>query len=243
MNKRQQLSEAIKKHYRIVNYKGYLFEEEAGDMPPQDAAFEDDETQFPDFGSDQPKEVDASEIDVEELPEEPATNALTADDDVDTTEIVAPEPEVDMDGTVEVDITELINTNKNITTTLDSVSKKTGELSAFISNMEQKLNSMDQVLNRIDHLEGMIKEVLPPSEEEHRELISLNSYPYNTRVDQFWKQKQEQNPRQTEYVLTKDDVDNIDLGTIKNSFGSLGNEEPGRFEKKFYESVKRKRKI
>ena len=91
-----------------------------------------------------------------------------------------------------------------------------------LSDLEGKVGDMDQVISKISSLETEMKERIPTPKEK-LELRSLDSYPYNVKLTDFWEDKgmldNEEEKEDGEYTLTDDDIkgdyNEID---IKDSF-------------------------
>jgi len=85
----------------------------------------------------------------------------------------------------------------------------------MVGNLEGQLKSMEEISDKIESLEGEL-EKRAPTPEEKIEMRSLDSYPYNLKLTDFWGDqegkydvlnKDEEGNKEKEYVLTKDDVD------------------------------------
>lgn len=125
---------------------------------------------------------------------------------------------------VEVDVTELVKGSEEATHAATDASHKTSELLHKFNDLEQKVASMDAITHKIDALE---KEIIKrnPTPIEKLEMRSTDSFPYNIKLTDYWKDVpgyeansgDEAKPK--EYVLTKDDVDTgfVD-SSIKKSF-------------------------
>lgn len=125
---------------------------------------------------------------------------------------------------VEVDVTQLVKGNEEATDAANDASQKTSELLAKFSELEQRVSTMSQLSQKIDTLE---KEIVKrnPTPVEKLEMRSMDSYPYNIKLTDFWKDVQgykatdDEPQKPEEYVLTKDDVDTgFTDASIKNTF-------------------------
>ena len=120
-------------------------------------------------------------------------------------------------GTEEIDITELVDTQKNIQ------SKQEEYMNSMISkldDLEQKLSQMDSIFEKINSLEDKIEKYRPKTPEEKLHLRSLDSYPYNQKLSDFFLEKQ---PEMEEtgknvYTLKPEDVEDVDKTSIRKSF-------------------------
>jgi hypothetical protein len=123
----------------------------------------------------------------------------------------------DEDGTETLDITDLVDSQKNI-------EKKQNEyfenLFGQIQNLESKLSEMDSIMNKLNALENKIEKYREKTPQEKLELRSLDSYPFNQKLSQFFDDKQEDMEKtgKHDYILTTDDVKDINVNDIKNSF-------------------------
>ena len=132
-----------------------------------------------------------------------------------------------MEDTEEIDITDLVNMTKSIKKDLDDnktdnseVVGKMDTVFSKLNDLEQKLSQMDSVIQKIDDLGNKVETMKEKTPQEKLELRSLDSYPFNLNPQQFFTQKQSemQQSGKNEYVLTKQDIDNYSLDTIRNSF-------------------------
>lgn len=136
---------------------------------------------------------------------------------------VAPE----MDNVEEVDITDLVNMTKNIKRDFENaqdnssqVMSKMDDVFTKLDDLSQKLQQMDVLLTKIDELGSKIDEVKPDTPEEKLEMRSLDSYPFNQKPRDFFSQKQEEmrSSGKNEYILTKNDVENMNIPNLKDTF-------------------------
>jgi hypothetical protein len=95
-----------------------------------------------------------------------------------------------------------------------------------LSNLEAQLSKMDSIASKIGKLEQDIK-----TPEERLELRSLDSYPFNMKLTDYWEEKamKDNNYRissgesfedgeQKEFVISPKDIEDYDKVDIKNSF-------------------------
>lgn len=168
--------------------------------------------------------------------DEPVGDAPVDDlpvDDAPVDEIPAEEPEGDFD-TEEIDITDLVNMTQNIKNDLDSsksdndaVMGKMGDLFGKLDDLESKLSQMDDVIAKIDGLESKVTQMKEPTPQEKLEMRSLDSYPFNQSPTDFFSQKQGEMKKsgKNEYVITKSDLDDINPGEMRASFGEEDEDE------------------
>jgi hypothetical protein len=96
-----------------------------------------------------------------------------------------------------------------------------------IYDLETKLAQMDSVMAKIEQLDAKIDSVKEPTPQEKLEMRSLDSYPFNTKPNDFFSQKQGEMRAsgKNEYVLTKNDINDFSLETIKNTFNPTTQED------------------
>lgn len=119
--------------------------------------------------------------------------------------------------TEEVEVTDLVDSQKNI-------EKKQEEyfnnLFGQLNNLESKLKEMDGLMTKLNSLEMKIEKYREKTPQEKLELRTYDSYPFNQRLSDFFEDKKEEMEKtgKHDYVLTTDDVKNINVNDIKNSF-------------------------
>jgi hypothetical protein len=186
----------IKRHQNINNY---VFEQE-------------EVTDLPDEGGEDIAQTD--DLEVDEVPEpvdvsdDPDVEVVSGDDEVDVT---------DEGGTEELDITDLVTTQKDMSNKQDEYMDT---MFGKLDDLTSKLAEMDSILDRINQLETKIEKYRQKSPEEKLQLRSLDSYPYNQKLTDFFMDKQEdlEKTGKNEYVLTSDDIESYSDGNIKKSF-------------------------
>ncbi len=208
-NLEKKLMEEIARHRAINNYTNRLMEQ--AELPPADTAM--DPTASP--------PADTAGL----PPSDPGVTPLPSDASV--------EPE-----TEEIDITDLVNMTKSIKKDLDDKNTENMEVvnkmdSVFtkLNDLEQKLSQMDSVISKIDELGNKVETMKEKTPQEKLQLRSLDSYPFNLNPQQFFAQKQTemQQSGKNEYVLTKQDIDDYSLDTIRNSFNPEQEEDEFKF--------------
>ena len=90
-----------------------------------------------------------------------------------------------------------------------------------INDLETKLNQMDQIMSKIDSIESKVEKYRTKSPEEKLMLRSLDSYPYNQKLTDYFEDKKEDFEKQgkDEYILTSDEVENFSPNEVKKTFG------------------------
>lgn len=139
------------------------------------------------------------------------------DDEVSTNSSVEDKNNSGDVGTEEIDITELISSQKNIETKQEEYMNSMMEK---LENLEQKLTQMDSIFQKINDLENAVEKYRPKSPEEKLQLRSLDSYPYSQKLSDFFTEKEPQFEKQgkEEYILRPEDVENVDKTQIRKSF-------------------------
>lgn len=126
--------------------------------------------------------------------------------------------------TEEIDITDLVTAQKDIQSKqdefMDSIFSK-------LDDLEQKLQHMDQIMNKINSLETKFDRYREKTPEEKLMLRSLDSYPYNQKLTDFFDDKKEdlEKTGKNEYVLTSDEVENFSPNEVKKTFNSYDEED------------------
>ena len=122
----------------------------------------------------------------------------------------------------ELDITELVTTQKDIQSKQDDYFEN---LFGQLSKLESRLGEMDAIMNKLNALENKIEKYREKTPQEKLELRSYDSYPFNQKLSQFFDDKSEEMEKtgKNDYVLTPDDVTDINVNDIKNSFQNKSN--------------------
>lgn len=205
--------------YRQINK--YIMEQEAvippppaGDIPPPpgDIPPPPGDVPPPPGGETTPPPAEPQPIDVESDPE------VEKIDDEGKSE------EKDED-TEELDITDLVSSQKNIE---NKQEEYFDNLFNQLNNLETKLSEMDNIVNKLNTLEIKIEKYRQKTPEEKLELRTYDSYPFNQKLSDFFVDKQEEMEKtgKNDYILTPDEVTDINSMDIKKSFkpGYFGDE-------------------
>jgi hypothetical protein len=181
--------------------------EEADEDPnaaPADAAPveepAEDPNAAPEMPAEEPVEAPAEEPMEPEMPAEPASND------------------------VEVDVTELVKGSEEAKNAADEANKNTEVLLNKLNDLEARIANMDAITNKI---EGLEQEIIKrnPTPVEKLEMRSLDSYPFNQKLSDYWADKDGAydvmgNDKPKEYVLTKDEVDSgYNDVSLRKTFG------------------------
>lgn len=195
----KKILEELKRHNSI---NSYLTEQEEPETPEGDEEL--------DLGLD-------SETEVEEIPEpvdvetDPEVEKIDDKGDVETAE--------ESGTTEELDITDLVNTQNSIADKQDEYMETMFEK---LSDLESKLSQMDQILNKINDIELKVEKYREKTPEEKLSLRSLDSYPYNQKLTDFFSDKEIEMEKtgKNEYILTSDEVENYSDADIRKSFNT-----------------------
>jgi hypothetical protein len=89
-----------------------------------------------------------------------------------------------------------------------------------LSDLEGKLSQMDQIFAKINDIETKVEKYRQKSPEEKLQLRSLDSYPYNQKLTDFFADKEDDMEKtgKNEYILTSDEVENYSDSDIRKSF-------------------------
>ena len=250
MNKKELLSEELKRHLQLLEYTFYVPEETNikedaeilfdGILSEQDPVGDEvegeEETIEDPFATDTGVEdTDTPEGEGADVTEDPfATDTEGAgetDTFADTGEGAEVEDEFatdDMGGdeTVEVDVTDIVAKSEETKTSVDGINTKMDDLLGKLSDLESQIGGMDQVIGKIDNLEKEI-ERRNPTPVEKLEMRSMDSFPYSVSLTDFWDDREgyDATEEETEYTLTQSDIDNYDQKEIRTSFSSHNEED------------------
>ena len=120
-------------------------------------------------------------------------------------------------GSEELDITELVDSQKNIETKQEEYFNN---LFGQLNDLQSRLGEMDQIMNKLNSLEAKIEKYREKTPQEKLELRTYDSYPFNQKLSDFFDDKSEEMEKtgKNDYVLTADEVKDINVNDIKNSF-------------------------
>jgi hypothetical protein len=129
-------------------------------------------------------------------------------------------------GSEELDITELVDSQKNIETKQEEYFNN---LFNQLNDLQSKLGEMDSIMDKLNSLETKLEKYREKTPQEKLELRTYDSYPFSQKLSQFFDDKQDEMEKtgKNDYVLTADEVTDINVNDIKNSFqpgGGLDNE-------------------
>jgi hypothetical protein len=200
--------EELKRYNQINNY---IVEQDAA-LPPPPADEDPTAVEPPPPAADDTTLGGATPPEGDAAPETGAPIDIANDPDVEEIETGDSESGKNDDGTEELDITELVTSQK------DMQSKQEEYMNSMMSklnDLESKLAQMDSIFEKINSIEDKVEKYRPKSAEEKLELRSLDSYPYNQKLSDFFAEKEQ---GKEQYILTPDDVENYDKMSVRKSF-------------------------
>jgi hypothetical protein len=120
-------------------------------------------------------------------------------------------------GTEELEITDLVDAQTKLGEKQDNYFDN---LFSQLQNLESKLSEMDSIMAKLNSIENKIEKYRVKTPEEKLELRSYDSYPFNQKLSQFFDEKEEEMEKtgKRDYVLTPDDVTDINSSEIKDTF-------------------------
>jgi len=199
--KKTDLNEDIKRFKLLLEYDFYIGEDDEQYNPEGDEII-----------TEEPPADDSMEGG-DELPE---PEAMEGGDEL-------PEPEP-MEDEVELDITQLVQGTEEAKASSDMANNKIEDLMHKFDALTHSLNKMAAINDKIDNLEREV-EKRNPLPKEKLEMRSLNSYPYNLKLTDYWSEKEgrydimNNNDEDKEYILTQKDVNSdYNDSQIKDSF-------------------------
>ena len=253
MKKKSQLSEELKRHLEIVNYTDTLGnelnealkvtfqEQEPTDPENDDVEISDTDEQptpptpptpgatppTPSGGptpQPTPQPTPSGGPTPQPTPPTPGATPPTA-----TPPPPPPPAEVEED-VEEVDVTDLVNNQSEVGDSVNKFASQLTDIESKFDELTDRLSKMDMIFQKIDSMEDEIQKLAPVSPLEKMELRSLDSFPYNQRLDSYFEDKkaeykklrgidlEPQSPQEKEYTLTAGQADEWDDNEIGGSF-------------------------
>ena len=136
--------------------------------------------------------------------------------------------EMEGDDVEEIDVTAIVNKSDEAKQTAELAAQTSQETNSYvkdltdkISNLETQLSKMDSIMDKVSKIESDVK-----TPEEKLELRSLDSYPFNMKLTDYWSDKvndpnnnyEVTNNDDEVFKLTQDDVEDYNEIDIKSSF-------------------------
>ena len=203
--------EELERYKKINNY---ILEQEAelappaepgAETPPAEPGAETAPPTSPETGGETP-------------PAEDTTAPVDVNSDPDVEKIGGEKTEES--GSEELDITDLVNSQKNIETKQEEYFNN---LFSQLSNLESKLGEMNSVIEKLNQIEAKIEKYREKTPQEKLELRSIDSGPFNQKLTDFFSDKSEdiEKSGKNEYVLTTDEIEDYSPSEIKNTFNDI----------------------
>ncbi len=208
MSLEKKILEELKRFNEINKY----IIKEQGDVPPPPPEEPAGDLGMPPAGdAGAPPAPDATGGSADEIPE-----PIDVSNDPDVEE-VGKEGKGDEEETEEIDITDLVNTQQEIKTKQDEFMDN---IFTKLDDLESKLTHMDDIMNKINSLETKFDKYREKTPEEKLMLRSLDSYPYNQKLTDFFddKRPEMEETGKNEYILTTDDVEDFSPNEVKKTF-------------------------
>jgi molecular chaperone GrpE (heat shock protein) len=200
--------------YKSINK--YINEQEAP-LPPTDAVADEVTAAIPPTGAGvgAPAAPDAPLAPA--APATPEKIDVENDPDVEVIDDEGNSTEGEESGTEELEITDLVDSQKNIEQKQDEYFNN---LFGQISKLESKLSEMDALMNKLNTIENKIEKYREKTPQEKLELRTYDSYPFNQKLSDFFDDKKIEMEKtgKKDYVLTSDDVEDINPTDIRSSF-------------------------
>ena len=139
------------------------------------------------------------------------------DPDVEKIDDEGESTETEEGGKEELDVTELVSSQKNIESKQEEYFDN---LFQQLSKLESKLSEMDNLMNRLNTIETKLEKYREKTPQEKLELRTYDSYPFNQKLSDFFTDKKEEMEKtgKHDYVLTSDEVEDINPSEIRQSF-------------------------
>jgi hypothetical protein len=208
--------------YNSIN--NYIVEQDAT-LPPPPA--EDPNALPPPPGGD----LGAAPVDPNVVAPAPAAPAGPQPVDLATdTEVEKIGEEGTAGSTEEMDITDLVNSQKKVE---QKQEEYFDNLFKHLDGLESKLGEMDGIMTKLNDLEQKIEKYREKTPQEKLELRSLDSGPFNQKLSDFFEDKEDDMEKsgKNEYVLTQNDVEDYSPNEIQKTFRNFGDEtQPNSFQ-------------
>jgi hypothetical protein len=227
----KKILEELKRFNAINNY----IIKEQGDVPPPPSEDPAGGLGLPpapagDAGAPPPPVGDAGTPPAPEAGGDEIPEPVDVSNDPDVEEVGGEDDKGGEEETEEIDITDLVTTQQEIKTKQDEFMDN---IFTKLDDLESKLTHMDDIMNKIDSLENKFDKYREKTPEEKLMLRSLDSYPYNQKLTDFFEDKkgEMEETGKNEYILTTDDVEDFSPNEVKKTFNQY-NERNERLKRK-----------
>ena len=245
MEKKPQLSEELARHLSIVNYTNRLdealqvtFQEQEPEVEPGD---EDVPTPTepptpptgPPTGPPTPPTGAAGMPTPGGAPKPPTPPTPPTPGGTTPPPLPPPPPppaEMEDEEVEEIDVTDLVNNQEEVGSSVEKFATQLSDIESKFSELTTQLEKMDTIFQKIDSMEDEIQKMAPVTPIEKMELRSLDSFPYNQRLDNYFEDKKAEYKKlrgidldisskdEKEYTLTQGEANEWDDNEIGNSF-------------------------
>ena len=200
--------------YKSINK--YINEQEAP-LPPTDAVSDEVTAAIPPTGAGEGAPAAPAAPLAPTAPATPEKIDVENDPDVEVIDDEGNSTEGEESGTEELEITDLVDSQKNIEQKQDEYFNN---LFGQISKLESKLSEMDALMNKLNTIENKIEKYREKTPQEKLELRTYDSYPFNQKLSDFFDDKKIEMEKtgKKDYVLTSDEVEDINPTDIRSSF-------------------------
>jgi molecular chaperone GrpE (heat shock protein) len=200
--------------YKSINK--YINEQEAP-LPPTDPVADEVTAAIPPTGAGEGAPAAPAAPLAPTAPATPEKIDVENDPDVEVIDDEGNSTEGEESGTEELEITDLVDSQKNIEQKQDEYFNN---LFGQISKLESKLSEMDALMNKLNTIENKIEKYREKTPQEKLELRTYDSYPFNQKLSDFFDDKKIEMEKtgKKDYVLTSDDVEDINPTDIRSSF-------------------------
>jgi molecular chaperone GrpE (heat shock protein) len=200
--------------YKSINK--YINEQEAP-LPPTDPVADEVTAAIPPTGAGEGAPAAPAAPLAPAAPATPEKIDVENDPDVEVIDDEGNSTEGEESGTEELEITDLVDSQKNIEQKQDEYFNN---LFGQISKLESKLSEMDALMNKLNTIENKIEKYREKTPQEKLELRTYDSYPFNQKLSDFFDDKKIEMEKtgKKDYVLTSDDVEDINPTDIRSSF-------------------------
>lgn len=132
-----------------------------------------------------------------------------------------------VEDTEEVDVTDLVDGQKKLESKFEDTEKKMSDTTTKVDGMfsklddlEAKIGELNQLYDAMNNLSAKIEASRPKKPEEKLELRSLDSYPFNQKLTDYFRDKEPEMELsgKNDYVLTSDDVEQGQTSDVAKSF-------------------------
>ncbi len=219
MSLEKKIIEEVQRYNKINRY---IIEQETTDPLADFTGAETDSAVTPPTTDTPPPPTGAEEI------AEPIDTATDPDVEKLDDEGKSMEDKPEDSSTEELDITDLVSAQKDIQTKQDEYMSTMFEK---LEDLTSKLEAMDSIFEKINSLESKIEKYREKTPEEKLHLRSLDSYPFNQKLTDFFEDKKEDMEKsgKNEYVLTDDEVENFSPNEIKKTFNKFTDQYPKNY--------------